>query len=163
MKRVMIAIALGAVVLLTPAVAFAQKLVFVVRHAERADAGMQAQSDPPLSAAGEARAQKLAAMLADAGVKDIFATEFKRTQDTAKPLAMKTGVVVEQVGSTDTALLIAKIKSHANEVVLVVGHSYTLTAILKALVGVDVAIADNEYDNLFVIVPAAGTMTRIRY
>ena len=24
-------------------------------------------------------------------------------------------------------------------------------------------IADNEYDNLFVVVPATGTMTRIRY
>ena len=80
MKRVMIAIALAAIVLFTPAVSLAQKLVFVVRHAERADTGMQAQTDPPLSAAGESRAQKLAAMLADAGVKDVFATEFKRTQ-----------------------------------------------------------------------------------
>ena len=163
MKRVMIAIALAAIVLFTPAVALAQKLVFVVRHAERADTGMQAQTDPPLSAAGETRAQKLAGMLADAGVKDVFATEFKRTQDTAKPLAMKTGVAVEQVGSKDTTLLIAKIKSHPNDVVLVVGHSNTLPTILKALVGVDVAIADNEYDNLFVVVPAMGTMTRIRY
>ena len=163
MKRVMIAIALAAIVLFTPAVSLAQKLVFVVRHAERADTGMQAQTDPPLSAAGESRAQKLAAMLADAGVKDVFATEFKRTQDTAKPLAMKTGVAVEQVGSKDTTLLIAKIKSHPNDVVLVVGHSNTLPAILKALVGVDMAIADNEYDNLFVVVPATGTVTRIRY
>ena len=124
---------------------------------------MQAQTDPPLSTEGEARAQKLAAMLADAGVKDIFATEFKRTQDTAKPLAMKTGVAVERIGSTDTALLVAKIKSHPNDVVLVVGHSNTLPAILKALAGVDVSIADNEYDNLFIVVPATGTMTRIRY
>jgi broad specificity phosphatase PhoE len=164
MKRVVvIVIALATVVLFMPAVAFAQRLVFVVRHAERADTGMQAQSDPPLSSAGEARSQKLAAMLADAGVKDIFATEFKRTQDTAKPLAMKTGVAVEQVGSKDTALLLAKIKSHPNDVVLVVGHSNTLPAILKAIVGVDLAIADSEYDNLFVVVPATGTITRIRY
>jgi broad specificity phosphatase PhoE len=156
-------IALAAFVLFMPAVTFAQKLVFVVRHAERADGGMQTQTDPPLSAAGEVRAQKLAMMLADAGVKDIFATQFKRTQDTAKPLAMKTGVAVEQVDSTDTVLLIAQIKSHPNDVVVVVGHSNTLPAILKALVGVDVTIADNEYDNLFVVVPATGTMTRIRY
>src|SRR5262245_5458461 len=163
MKRLMIVIVLAAGVLFMPAVTFAQKMVFVVRHAERADAGMQAQTDPPLSAAGETRAQKLAAMLADAGVKDIFATELQRTQDTANTGAMKTGVAVAQVGSKDTALLIAKIKSHPNEVVLVVGHSNTLPAILKALVGVDVTIADNEYDNLFVVVPATGTMTRIRY
>jgi len=163
MKRVMAVVAFSAVVLFMPTVAFAQKLVFVVRHAERADAGMQAQTDPPLSVAGEVRAQKLAATLAEAGVKDIFATELKRTQDTAKPLALKTGVAVEQVASKDTALLIARIKSRPNDVVLVVGHSNTLPAILKALVGVDVAIADNEYDNLFVVVPATGTMTRIRY
>jgi broad specificity phosphatase PhoE len=163
MKRVLIAIGFAAAVLCMPAGAFAQKLVFVLRHAERADAGMQAQADPPLSVAGEARAQKLAAMLVDAGVKDIFTTELKRTQDTAKPIAVKTGVVVEQVASKDTALLIEKIKSHPNDVVLVVGHSNTLPAILKALAGVDVSIADNEYDNLFVVVPATGTMTRIRY
>src|SRR5262245_21723101 len=163
MKRAMIVITLAAVVLSMPSTAFAQKLIFVVRHAERADTGTQRQTDPPLSVAGEARAQKLAGMLADAGVKDIFATEFKRTQDTAEPLAMKTGVSVEQVVSTDTALLIAKIKSHPNDVVLLVGHSNTLPTILKALVGVDVAIADNEYDSLFVVVPATGTMTRIRY
>jgi broad specificity phosphatase PhoE len=150
-------------VLSMPAPVFAQKLVFVVRHAERADTGTQRQTDPPLSAAGEARAQKLATMLAEAGVKEILTTEFKRTQDTAKPLTMKTGIAVEQVASTDTALLITKIKAHPNEVVLVVGHSNTVPAILKALAGVDMAIADNEYDNLFVIVPATGTITRIRY
>jgi hypothetical protein len=77
-------------------------------------------------------------MLADAGVKDILATEFKRTQDTAKPLAIKTGVAVEQIGAKDTALLIAKIKSHPNDVVLAVGHSNTLLQFSKrspALIG----------------------------
>ena len=139
MKRAGIVIVLAAIVLFMPAAALAQKLVFVVRHAERADAGMPAQADPPLSAAGEARAQKLAAMLADTGVKDIFVTELKRTQDTAKPVARKTGSAVEQVDSKDTALLIAKIKSHPNDVVLVVCHSNTLPARSSTPYGLRVA------------------------
>jgi broad specificity phosphatase PhoE len=100
MKRGMIVIALAAIVGFMPAVAFAQKLVFVVRHTERADAALPSQTDPGLSVAGEAPAQKLAAMLGDAGVKYIFAT--KRTQDTAKPLAMKAGVAVTSCSSSVT-------------------------------------------------------------
>lgn len=157
------------VALFAPAMAHAQKLVIVVRHAERADggqspAGAMTAADPLLSAAGEARAAKLAAMLADAGVKSIFVTEFKRTQDTGKPLAAKLGLSAEVVAAADTAGLLAKMKSeHADQVVLVVGHSNTLPAIIKGLGGPAVTIGDNEYDSLFVIVPATGAMTRIRY
>ena len=46
----MLIVALAVVALFMPAVAFAQKLVFVARHAESADAGMQAQTDPYLLA-----------------------------------------------------------------------------------------------------------------
>jgi broad specificity phosphatase PhoE len=147
--------------------AHAQKLVFVVRHAERADSGatqMQAQTDPPLSAAGEARASKLAKMLVDAGIQAIYATEYRRTQDTAKPLAAKVGLTIRQYPSKSTPELIAALrKEAANDIVLIVGHSNTVPAILKALGGPDVAIADDEYDNLFVLVPATGAMTRIRF
>jgi hypothetical protein len=36
-------------------------------------------------------------------------------------------------------------------------------AILKAFGGPDITIGDNEYDNLFIIVPATGAMTRIKF
>jgi hypothetical protein len=72
MRRRVIAIALiTTVALALPARASAQKLIFLVCHAERADAGATPQTDPPLSSAGQARAQKLAAMLADAGITSI--------------------------------------------------------------------------------------------
>ena len=47
---------------------------------------------------------------------------------------------------------------------LVVGHSDTVGNIVNAL-GVSETLSpiNNEYDNLFVIVPATATMTRIRY
>ena len=81
-----------AIIVLAPAAASAQKLVIVVRHAERADGGAGvsmagAPADPLLSAAGEARAAKLAGMLEEAAITAIVVTEFRRTQDTAKPIA----------------------------------------------------------------------------
>ena len=43
--------------------------------------------DPDLSDAGRARAESLANVLKDAGITAIYATELKRTQQTAAPLA----------------------------------------------------------------------------
>jgi broad specificity phosphatase PhoE len=155
---------------LAPAVAHAQKLVILVRHAERADGGVappgmtKTPADPLLSAAGEARAQKLAAMLADAGVTAIYTTEFRRTQDTAKPLAAKLGVTAQPLPANDLAGLLAKIKTaKPADVVLVVGHSNTVPDVIKQLGGPAVTIGDNEYDNLFVVVPQTGAMTRIKF
>jgi hypothetical protein len=103
--------------LAVPVTAAAQQLVIVVRHAERADGGhaaaaaggggsgmSSAPADPLLSAAGAARAARLAVMLADANVKAIFATEFRRTQDTGKPLADKLGLKVQNVRAADTRI-----------------------------------------------------------
>ena len=86
----------------------------------------------------------------------------QRTQDTAKPLAARLGVTVENVAAASTVALIAKVRQHPNEVVLIVGHSNTLPAIIKALGGPAVTIND-EYDSLFVVVPASGAVSRIRF
>lgn len=152
---------------LVPSVAEAQ-MVIVVRHAERADAGaaagnaMTAAPDPELSAAGKARAQALAAMLKDAGVTAIYTTEFRRTKDTAVPLAEALKITSEVVSARDQAALIAKIKAHASGAVLVVGHSNTVPAIIKALGGADVTVGESEYDSLFFVAPG-GVTTRIRF
>lgn len=158
--------ALALLVLGAAVPATAQQLVIVVRHAERADGGsnsMQAQTDPLLSAEGTARAQRLAVVLADAGVKAIFATEYKRTQDTGKPLAAKLGLTVQTSSGNDSGALVAKIKAeHAKDVVLVIGHSNTIPAIVKAFGGGAVTVPDEDYTSLFLVAPATGAMTRLR-
>ncbi len=154
--------------LMTPSVAEAQ-MVIVVRHAERADGGaaapgatMAGANDPELSAAGKARAQALAAMLKDAGVTAIYTTEYRRTKDTAAPLAEALKITPEVVTSRDQAALIAKIKANTKGAVLVVGHSNTVPAVIKALGGADVTVADTEFDSLFFVAPGGAT-TRIRF
>ena len=165
-----LSIVLGAVLVFVPAVAAAQQTVIVIRHAERADAGAApnnmttAPADPSLSAAGQARAAKLASMLADTGIQAIYATEFKRTQETAKPLAAKVGLKVESLPANDTAALVAKIRAeHPNDTVLIVGHSNTVPDIVKAFTGKVIVVKDDEYDAMFVLTPRAGTVALIRW
>ncbi|HXT70354.1 MAG TPA: phosphoglycerate mutase family protein [Vicinamibacterales bacterium] len=159
-------------VLVVAAPAAAQQTMIFVRHAERADggAGMQPASpnsppaDPSLSAAGEARAARLAAMLADAGVKGIYTSEFKRTKETAAPLASKLGLKIEVVPSKDYAALVAKIKgAHARDTVLVVGHSNTIPEAIKAFGGPALTIADDEYTGIYIFTPSTGAIMVIRY
>ncbi len=125
--------------------------IFLVRHAERADAGGTPERDPKLSAAGEARAQSLAQTLRDARIHAIYATEFQRTQATAKPLADLLKIPVTIVPANETAALVEALKT-AKENVLVVGHSNTLSEILQALGIADPPkLGENDYDHLFLL------------
>lgn len=150
------------------ATAAAQQTVFVVRHAERADTAAGAAptmaADPELSDAGRARAESLAAALKDAKVVAIFATEFKRTQATAAPLAKALGLQVTTISSKEPAKLIEAVKSAGGNV-LVVGHSNTVPAIVKDLgVAAPITVGDAEYDNLFVVtIGAAPSVLRLHY
>ncbi len=142
----------------------AQQMVYVVRHGEKLDDS----KDPPLSPAGEARAARLAQMLAASGVKAIYTTQFRRTVQLAEPLARKLNVVPVVNPGSDMAGLIKKIKSHGDgEVVLVVGHSNTVPEILKGLGHVgEIKIDDAEFDNLFVLVPktqGVPALVRLKY
>ncbi len=157
-----------ACVLAMPVDAEAQRLVLLVRHAERADggappAGMQGPADPELSAEGHARAARLAAMLAEAGVTRIFVTEFRRTAQTAAPLAKRLALTPDRIPAADVKTLAARLTAAADDVVLIVGHSNTVPAVITALGGPAVTIAETDYANLFVVVPATRTTTKLRY
>jgi broad specificity phosphatase PhoE len=129
-------------------------VIFITRHAERAtaptptatrsfDLGLvaaKAAHDSDLSTAGYARAQMLAAMLKDANITAIYATEHKRTQETAEPLARSIGLHTTIIPAKETASLIAKLKK-AEGNVLVVGHSNTVPEIISAL-GINARLTD---------------------
>jgi broad specificity phosphatase PhoE len=146
----------------------ASGVVFLVRHAERADAGMAAAkmagADPELSDAGKARAQALAVALKDAQIAAIFTTQYRRTRDTAQPLAAAAGLQAVAVDADDTAGLVAKVKAASGNV-LVVGHSNTVPDVIKSLGIIEpAAIADDQFDNLFVVIRGAKpTLLRLHY
>jgi phosphohistidine phosphatase SixA len=142
-------------VLWTAADAAAQATIFLVRHAERADAGSPSgaamANDPELSDAGRARAASLAAILADAQVTAIYTTEYKRTRQTAEPLAAARKLAVTTIKANEPTRLLESLKGATGNV-LVVGHSNTVPDILLGLgIRTPVTIKEDEYDNLFIL------------
>ena len=132
--------------------------VFLVRHTEREWNG----DDPPLTPQGEARAQALAAALRDAGVTAIITTQWRRTRDTAKPLAaiLKISpqvVPVYEGKAAENSLAVAEaVRRRKDEVVLVVGH-ITVTNVIAALGGPRLpTICENVFSDLFQFTPVAG-------
>jgi phosphohistidine phosphatase SixA len=105
-------------------------------------------------------------MLRSANITHIFATEFLRTRQTAAPLALARHLETVSVPGKEPDALIARLAGLQGGV-LIVGHSNTLPDVLKRLgIKDDVAIADDEFDNLFVVVRSqAGdpVLVRLRY
>jgi phosphohistidine phosphatase SixA len=130
-------------------VASAEPVVVVVRHAEKA---ISDADDPDLSPAGRARAEALARILNDSGIKAIFTSEFKRTQETAAPTAASTHIAPTVVAAKDTAALTEKLHQ-LNGNALVIAHSNTIPDIIKALgIKVVIKIPDTDYSDLFIVV-----------
>ena len=132
--------------------------VILVRHAEKA---AEPASDPGLTPDGERRARELAQIGRDAGATAVITTQFLRTRATAQPLANELHLspeVVDARGSTHAQDVAAHVRKHAGEVVLVVGHSNTIPAIIAALGAPQPPpICDPEYDNLYIVtLPASG-------
>lgn len=141
--------------------------VFLVRHAEREWQG----DDPPLTAAGVARAQALAAALGDAGVSAIITTQLRRTRDTAKPLATLLKLAPEVIpvyegkNLENIQAVAAAVSRHKDEIVLVVGH-ITVTGVIKALGGPTIpTICETVYSDLYSFTPALGEdgLVHLRY
>ena len=125
--------------------------VIIVRHAEKIiDPN---NPDVDLSEAGYARAKEIARVFGDAGVQAIFATQYKRTQETVKPLADKTGVPINIVSSKSTPDLLARIRAqHSGQTIFIAGHNNTVPEIIEALGGPKYpTIPENEYDNVFIV------------
>lgn len=155
---------LVAVSIALPSVAYAQRAVFVVRHADRLDDS----EDSPLSAAGKERAQRLAAMLKDVGITAIYTSQFQRTMQTAEPLARALKISPVSLPTADQEGLIKRIRAeHRQDVVLIVGHQNSVPASLKLLGhSEDVTIASTDYSNLFIVIPtpeSRPTVLRLRY
>lgn len=133
--------------------------VYLVRHTEK-ETGPAAGSDPPLTEQGRRRAHALARALAGVELRGIYATQFRRTQQTVAPAATARGLTVVTVDADDVPGLVARIRAHAGGAALVAGHSNTVPAIAAALgVPGELVLRDADYGDLFVVRSAGSSAT----
>ena len=142
--------------------------VIVVRHAEKE---LGTIDDPPLTQAGEQRAQLLARMFGDpetpGRITAIFASDALRSQLTAAPLAARLRITVTTMeDAKDAAGLARKIRgSYRGQKVLVVGHSNTVPEIVHAVSrAIRVPpLADDDYSTMYIVtVPTLSPASVLR-
>ena len=144
---------LGAVIVFAYFSTFSRPVttVILVRHAEKKIE--QNNPDPDLAPEGLERAQEIARMFDEAGVNTIYATQYKRTQQTVKPLADRAGAPVTLLDANQTDQLLKRIQTtYRGQTVFIAGHNNTVPAIVSALSGDTYpTIPESEYDNLYIV------------
>jgi phosphohistidine phosphatase SixA len=145
MKGIIVAMSVLASVVASGAALAEPSAVYLVRHAEKGADG----KDPGLTPRGVARARSIAAILGQAGITAIFSTPTARTQQTAAPLAQRTGLSVQLYDPRAPLALVEQVKA-MHGAVLVVGHSNTLPELVRLFGGAPGAdIGEEEYARLY--------------
>ena len=130
MKMLSMIAGLAALSLALPVAAQEVAPRYVMRHLDTP----KGQRDPDLLPVGAAKAQALVAWFEGKPLAAIFVTPYRRTQQTAAPIAAVRGLMVQTYDPADEAGLIARVKAVAGPV-LIVGHSNTVPDIVAALGG----------------------------
>ncbi|MCB1583780.1 MAG: phosphoglycerate mutase family protein [Marinicella sp.] len=120
--------------------------IFLIRHAEKADDGSK---NPVLTAKGTSRANNIARMLSNANISKVYATDYNRTQLTAKPMADLLGVPVLSYDPRkleDFVKMLKQLEGNA----LVVGHSNTTPQVAALLSGQEVkTMGESDFDDIY--------------
>jgi len=130
-----------------------RKLIVLIRHAEKETAEMTDSADPPLTAAGNQRAERLAKIIRKYHPGAIYSTNTVRTRSTVEPLAKKRGLTVQIYDGSKPQDLVNSIMSSKTKRFVIVGHSNTIPPLANLLVKKELFknLEDNEYSVIWLI------------
>lgn len=124
----------------------AQTTTFILlRHAEKDTSqtgSTMMKADPPLTKAGEVRAESLLEVLKQYQPDMIYSTNYIRTKATATPLANKFNKEIQIYDPKNLGAFSEQIMQQTGKTVVVVGHSNTTPALVNLL------IKEAKYPNL---------------
>lgn len=137
--------------------ASAAEVIYVIRHLQKAAVG----DDPALTPEGAAGAGSLANILAERGIRAVFATPTRRAIQTATPLAVRLGLPVKRYDPANTTALIEEARGIPGNI-LVVGHSNTVPDLVE-LFGGDrpSALTEQDYGTIYIVYPASKEVGEI--
>ena len=124
---------------------------YFIRHAEK-DRSDSTNKNPSLTIQGLERANKWALFFKDKNIAAVYSTNYKRTQQTALPIAKEQNL--EIISYTAKELISEKfIANNKGKNIVIVGHSNTTPELVNSLLGERKYkdIADSENNNLFVV------------
>jgi len=122
--------------------------LYLVRHAEKLpDDG----EDPGLTDAGKQRSGQMAGWLHDKDIGEIWSSDYRRSRDTAAPLAAMLGQELNLYDPHDLPELVRQLRNHRHNA-LIVGHSNTTPDLARLLCVCFVGdMDDTDYDQLIVV------------
>lgn len=129
--------------------------IYVMRHLNTPE-GVR---DPDLLPEGQRAAQALARRLGRAHIRAIYVSDFRRTRQSAAPLAARLRLIPIVYDPRDTAGLVARVRAGPLPA-LIVGHSNTVPDIVEALGGTRPApLVHADFGDVWAITPG-GVTTR---
>ena len=152
--------------LMGPVTSTAQdKTIVLVRHVEKDSSPTADKVDPVLSEEGKARAERLAKVVKRYKPHEIYSTPFKRTRETAEPIAKRRKKEIQTYDAAKPADLVSKIMDPASKTVhyLVVGHSNTIPSLANLLAKKEIFrnLLETEYGVIWVIRIKKGQLKRV--
>ena len=139
------------------------KTIVLVRHAEKAAPVDGDKGDPDLSAEGRERARRLMQAVKKYKPHEIFATAYKRTQQTAEPIASARKKQIQIYDAGKQADLVSKIMASKTDHYLIVGHSNTIPGLANLLAKKEIFrnLIDAEHGVIWVIRMRKGVLKKV--
>ncbi len=143
-----------------------KKTIVLVRHAEKSTTGNatdMAKGDPELSPEGLERAERLAKAVKKYKPDVVYSTDYKRTKQTAEPIAKLRHKEVQTYDPAIQADLIPLMLNGKPKHYLIIGHSNTTPALANLIFKKEVfkQLPDTEYGVYWVIKTKKGAVTKV--
>lgn len=128
-----------------------KSVYYFIRHAEK-DRSDPTNKNPSLTMQGQERANKWAVYFKDKNIAAVYSTNYKRTQQTALPIAKEQNL--EIIGYIAKELISENfIVNNKGKNIVIVGHSNTTPELVNRILGEQKYedIADRENNNVFIV------------